>query len=77
MIFVKISEIIVNHQVVPPAPLPLPSSLPLHHTTNDHFPEDIRGYTHIPGPAPQMPRFQQDLIQFWYNQSANLGSLMG
>jgi len=37
--------------------LPLPSSLPLHHTTNDHFPEDIRGYTHIPGPAPQMPRF--------------------
>merc|ERR1719266_1611756 len=43
-------------EVVPP-PISLPSSLPLHHTTNDHFPEDIRGYTHIPGPPPQMPRF--------------------
>ena len=42
--------------MVPP-PISLPSSLPLHHTTNDHFPEDIRGYTHIPGPPPQMPRF--------------------
>ena len=38
-------------QVVPP-----PTSLPLHPTTNDNFPEDIRGYTHIPGPAPKLPR---------------------
>ena len=42
-----------NHsQVVPP-----PTSLPLHPTTNDNFPEDIRGYTHIPGPAPKLPRW--------------------
>ena len=39
-------------QVVPP-----PTSLPLHPTTNDNFPEDIRGYTHIPGPAPKLPRW--------------------
>ena len=53
--FFKNCEITGDFQVAPA--LPLPSSLPLHHTTNDHFPEDIRGYTHIPGPAPQMPRF--------------------
>ena len=40
-----------------------PSSLPLHHTTNDHFPEDIRGYRHIPGPAPQLlPGFPAQLL---------------
>ena len=41
-------------------PLP-PSTLPLHHTTNDHFPDDIRGYRHIPGPPPDLPR--SDLLR--------------
>ena len=42
----------------PPLPSIMPpSSLPLHHTTNDHFPADIRGYRHVPGPAPDIPCF--------------------
>ena len=50
-----------QHRLEVEDPLP-PSTLPLHHTTNDHFPDDIRGYRHIPGPPPDLPHAAPGLL---------------